>query len=706
MPSTISLEQALALSGFYEEHPLDFKLFDSEGEEVLYIVNDSFPGTTHYLLIENNTDKEIVIKEEGFLDDIRPSPDSYHFELRFRPGTLSPGYFGWISVGNSDWRIKPWRWQGAQAQQAGIEEGAISLFLLYIEGRERLAVPPLGTFILPLHNVKAGAEGGSRGSRVELHYQMAQTDEKLLLSPQPAEITVVEEIRAYYRQRRLNVLNNQGARTLPMNASFVSSNTIINNGHTANRLNLQLSNLLRNGQIALTRRNSESPSKFILSFDTSELSEAWAIADSDNVAAFDIDIELAGGRKVLWQVQKQLQGQSPQWVFTVSEDTLLDVGEHFLLKLSGIITAMPSGFTNLYLAYENIPGYWDGQFVVPIEKSPLKYQDDISEQGNNRRTWVGLGTDNPTAELEVDGKVIAETMDLTGKLTLDTLRFNSELQGDEITIAGKTGSVIFNEKYTITENVISGDSTLQVEGAEGADKAKVQIKGSLSADKALSAADAVSIGPFTIKKSHDEVQLQVEKGGASVGGIIPRGGIIMWSGKAGAIPAGWVLCDGVKYLFFENKSDGHIEPFQEASPPSLTQWDQVPGMELLTPDLRGRFIVGQSNDGASGSNTEANLPAYKTLDVAGGSREVTLTTGQMPSHNHGGSTATDGAHSHKIGIRGYDTGSANGADGSGDQPTISTFNDGAHSHSISSEGGGQAHENRPPYYVLAFIMKL
>jgi microcystin-dependent protein len=36
--------------------------------------------------------------------------------------------------------------------------------------------------------------------------------------------------------------------------------------------------------------------------------------------------------------------------------------------------------------------------------------------------------------------------------------------------------------------------------------------------------------------------------------------------------------------------------------------------------------------------------------------------------------------------------------------------DGDHSHSVSgtalSVGGGQAHENRPPYYVLAFIMKL
>jgi microcystin-dependent protein len=29
-----------------------------------------------------------------------------------------------------------------------------------------------------------------------------------------------------------------------------------------------------------------------------------------------------------------------------------------------------------------------------------------------------------------------------------------------------------------------------------------------------------------------------------------------------------------------------------------------------------------------------------------------------------------------------------------------------HSHNTYSTGGGQAHENRPPYYALAFIMRV
>jgi len=29
---------------------------------------------------------------------------------------------------------------------------------------------------------------------------------------------------------------------------------------------------------------------------------------------------------------------------------------------------LPPGYTNLYIRYENIPHYWDGQFVCPIER--------------------------------------------------------------------------------------------------------------------------------------------------------------------------------------------------------------------------------------------------------------------------------------------------------------------------------------------------
>lgn len=87
-----------------------------------------------------------------------------------------------------------------------------------------------------------------------------------------------------------------------------------------------------------------------------------------------------------------------------------------------------------------------------------------------------------------------------------------------------------------------------------------------------------------------------------------------------------------------------------------------------TPDLRDRFLVGAGNE-------------YAVSDI-GGEKEHTLTTNEMPSHTHSG-----GVMAHH--------GAAPGDDGA-----IMTLN------TTGSTGGDQPHENRPPYYALAFIMKL
>lgn len=176
------------------------------------------------------------------------------------------------------------------------------------------------------------------------------------------------------------------------------------------------------------------------------------------------------------------------------------------------------------------------------------------------------------------------------------------------------------------------------------------------------------------------------KGGDS----IPSGIITMWSGASSAIPDGWLLCDG-------NNN---------------------------TPDLRDRFIVGAGN-------------SY-TVGATGGEATHKLTTSEMPSHNHtfsgsshthtlslsGLRTSTDGAHTHSISNAGRSSEihySSGGASVSISKSSSSTTGSaGGHSHTISgsgsigsataggsigSTGSGSAHENRPPYYALCFIMK-
>ena len=122
------------------------------------------------------------------------------------------------------------------------------------------------------------------------------------------------------------------------------------------------------------------------------------------------------------------------------------------------------------------------------------------------------------------------------------------------------------------------------------------------------------------------------------------GMIILWSGAADAIPTGFVLCDG-------NNN---------------------------TPDLRGRFVVGHH-------------PSNGDYDVndTGGSESVTLTLNQIPSHTH-----SYVGHTYP--------GSGPEQNQSGGPEDRTSFNV---NKTTGSAGGGQAHENRPPYYALCYIMK-
>ncbi|MDD3079083.1 MAG: hypothetical protein PHH37_08265 [Paludibacter sp.] len=151
--------------------------------------------------------------------------------------------------------------------------------------------------------------------------------------------------------------------------------------------------------------------------------------------------------------------------------------------------------------------------------------------------------------------------------------------------------------------------------------------------------------------------------------LMPKGGIIMWSGAITSIPAGFALCDG------STNADwgGNV------------------------PDLRGRFIVGYN-----GSSN--NLPAivtdgleenYAAIGNRGGKPKVLLSADQsgLRSHNHGFTSA---------GIRKSDidgTGSQKGAEFTTDGTIFTTDNAAALSAS-------DYHENRPPYFVLAFIIKV
>ena len=184
-------------------------------------------------------------------------------------------------------------------------------------------------------------------------------------------------------------------------------------------------------------------------------------------------------------------------------------------------------------------------------------------------------------------------------------------------------------------------------------------------------------------------------------GTIPVGGIIMWSGDPASLPPGWVLCNG------------------QTLNPEVT--NEVGGSITVVPDLRDRFIVGADVNGGA---------TLYEVNNTGGTNSVTLTESQMPNHRHSGSTNFDGTHSHPMNYtsvvaktqgltEGVMISSEEHTDGNDDWyndnatstkgiSSLRANSAGSHNHGFNTNytGGGTAHENRPPYYALAFIMRV
>ena len=183
------------------------------------------------------------------------------------------------------------------------------------------------------------------------------------------------------------------------------------------------------------------------------------------------------------------------------------------------------------------------------------------------------------------------------------------------------------------------------------------------------------IGGTVVTPTADELNTLDGVDTAGTGfGYVPQGGIIMWSGAIVDIPTGWALCDG---------TNG-------------------------TPNLQDRFVVGAGDNYAVGDT--------------GGADDVTLTEAQMPAHSHffNQNTNTAGAHAHTpLNGNGFVTNTTNGSQGIFNNGAGSfvatgivfqTNTAGAHIHNVqgntNTKGSSAAHENRPPYYALALIMKL
>ncbi|MEM6432958.1 MAG: hypothetical protein AAF773_03735 [Cyanobacteria bacterium P01_D01_bin.115] len=119
----------------------------------------------------------------------------------------------------------------------------------------------------------------------------------------------------------------------------------------------------------------------------------------------------------------------------------------------------------------------------------------------------------------------------------------------------------------------------------------------------------------------------------------------------------------------------------------------------------GRVLIG----------VDPNDTDFDTAGNTGGAKTVTLTTNETPIHNHSGSTNTAGAHAHTANNNSSHR-SSNELAGQGTAAggsfldrimvwiggNFGTSTAGGHAHTVTTNnvGGGQPHENMPPYQVV------
>jgi microcystin-dependent protein len=108
------------------------------------------------------------------------------------------------------------------------------------------------------------------------------------------------------------------------------------------------------------------------------------------------------------------------------------------------------------------------------------------------------------------------------------------------------------------------------------------------------------------------------------------------------------------------------------------------------------MVLGYDERTENTDNPGVGVKNYALLHNKGGAVSVTLSTAQAPSHVHGHGATKGGK---------FVLASGNATVGTGSTTRGLQENSREYVDFTAGAGGGQAHENRPEYYVLAFIIK-
>jgi hypothetical protein len=258
---------------------------------------------------------------------------------------------------------------------------------------------------------------------------------------------------------------------------------------------------------------------------------------------------------------------------------------------------------------------------------------------------LGIGTTSPTSTLTVAGTLSVSGNTSTGANLSTTGLITA---GGNITGANliTTGSISATGTLT-SGNVLTG-GTLSVSGT-------TTLTGVATAPTAANGTNNTQIATtaFVIYNG------------------VPSGCILLWSGSIASIPSGWNLCNG---------TNG-------------------------TPNLVDRFVVAAGSNypvGAAGGSADAVVVSHS--HTASSTPPTATSTVNDPGHTHTTNAQRIIQNSGGISGRGY---GETGADifSATTGITVSTSLSGG-SVTVNATGSSGTGANMPPYYALAYIMKL
>ena len=265
----------------------------------------------------------------------------------------------------------------------------------------------------------------------------------------------------------------------------------------------------------------------------------------------------------------------------------------------------------------------------------------------------------------------------------DQVRITDETDSTSTTTGALivTGGVGVGKTLTAA-NVTAGDVTIN-----GSTSTITSTSGDLKIDAPVG--NKVAIGTDTEIDGNLTATGTITADRLIVPNISPIGSIMMWPGALDTWPtATWRQCNGAGLSTSTHSDLFNIIGYTYGGS----------GSTFNLPNLQNRFVAGAGD-------------TYSVNDT-GGQSSVTLTVAEMPSHNH---TISDNGHTHGptgrtnflVGNNDYGNDPRIGsADKTYSFTHVSTTASNTTGIQINPNGSGTAHENRPPYIALYYIIRI